>query len=149
MKTQSSLNVGDVVLVQRQAGPMANKWEQFATVVDVDGHDQYFIKVVGSDWVSMRERQSLSEKSPVSSLSVMSAEGEGGVGEPSGGPCQSDNLNVKGAVNTVGTDQLTFLGQSQLSDDTTLEDASSSKIVSYGTGCKSYLQALLGPPSML
>ena len=72
LRTQSSLKVGDVVLVQRQAGPTSNKWEQFATVVDVDGPGQYFIQVVGSDWVSMRECQSLGEKSPVSSPSAMS-----------------------------------------------------------------------------
>ena len=149
LRTQSSLKVGDVVLVQRQAGPTSNKWEQFATVIDVDGPGQYFIQVVGSDWVSMRECQSLGEKSPVSSPSAMSAGGEGGVGEPSGGPCHTDRLKVQGSVNTVGADLFTLYGQSQLSDDTTLEDAPSSKIVSYGTGCKSYLQALLEPPSML
>ena len=148
-KTQSCLDVGDVVLVQRQSGPESNNWEQSGVVVKVNDYDQYQIKMDGGGRVSLRDRQSLKEMPPVSSLSAMSVGREGGVGEPSGGPRHSDHLKVKGAVNTVGVDQVTSSDWPQLSDKTTLGDASSSKIVSSGVGYKSYLQALLEPPSML
>ena len=41
------LSVGDVVLVQNQTGPKANKWEQSGVVVEYQGYDQYRIKMDG------------------------------------------------------------------------------------------------------
>ena len=146
-KTQSSLDVGDAVLVQNQTGPKSNKWELSGTVVEVNGYDQYKIKMDGSGRITLRNCQFLKRIIPVSSLLAKPVEREGGVGEASDGPCRSDRLKVKGTVNTVGADQFTFLGQSHLSDIPNLEDATSSKTVSSGVGCKSYKQALLDPPA--
>ena len=116
-------------------------------VVEVNGYDQYRIKMDGSGRITLRNCQFLKRIIPVSSLVAKPVIEEGGVGEHSDGPRRSDRLKVKGTVNTVGADQFTFIGQSHLSDIPSLDDAISSKIVSSGVGYQSEQTAHLDPPA--
>ena len=58
-KTLQSLEVGDIVSVQNQAGPRAKKWDKTGVVVETKDHDQYRVKVDGSGQTTLRNRQFL------------------------------------------------------------------------------------------
>ena len=58
-KTLPSLQVGDLVSVQNQAGPRAKKWDKTGVVVETLEHDQYRVKVDGSGQTTLRNRQFL------------------------------------------------------------------------------------------
>ena len=96
-KTLPVLRVGDVVLVQNQTGPKSNKWEQSGVVVELNGYDQYQIKMDGSGRVSLRNRQFLKKIVPVGSM-VDKVTMEDGT-EAQSGPHCSDHLKVKGTTN--------------------------------------------------
>ena len=93
-KTLPVLRVGDVVLVQNQTGPRSNKWDQSGVVVELNGYDQYRIKMDGSGRVSLRNRQFLKKIVPVGSMvDKVSIEDDT---ETQVGPRRSDRLKVKG-----------------------------------------------------
>ena len=50
---------GERVFVQNQTGSHPTKWDRSGTVVDVQGHDQYLIKVDGSGRLTVRNRRFL------------------------------------------------------------------------------------------
>ena len=58
-KTLQSLEVGDIVSVQNQAGPRAKKWDKTGVIVETRDHDQYRVKVDGSGQTTLRNRQFL------------------------------------------------------------------------------------------
>merc|ERR1712130_867622 len=61
------LDVGDVVQVQNQRGPKANKWSLSGVIVETLGNNQYRVKMDGSGRVSLRNGQFLKRIHPVSS----------------------------------------------------------------------------------
>ena len=61
------LDVGDVVQVQNQTGPKANKWMLSGVVVETLDNNQYRVKMDGSGRVSLRNGQFLKRIHPVSS----------------------------------------------------------------------------------
>ena len=62
-----TLDVGDVVQVQNQTGPKANKWMLSGVIVESLGNNQYRVKMDGSGRVSLRNGQFLKRIHPVSS----------------------------------------------------------------------------------
>ena len=58
-KKLTLLKVGDVVQVQNQRGPHAPKWEKSGVVVKVLSFDQLKVKMDGSGYTSLRNRQFL------------------------------------------------------------------------------------------
>ena len=54
-----SLEVGDIVSVQNQAGPRAKRWDKMGVIVETRDHDQYRVKVDGSGQTTLRNRQFL------------------------------------------------------------------------------------------
>ena len=70
-KTLQSLEVGDIVSVQNQAGPRAKKWDKTGVIVETRDHDQYRVKVDGSGQTTLRNRQFLRK------LSRKEEEGQG------------------------------------------------------------------------
>ena len=62
-KTLQSLEVGDIVSVQNQAGPRAKKWNKTGVIVETRDHDQYRVKVDGSGQKRL-ETASFSGNSP-------------------------------------------------------------------------------------
>ena len=58
-KSLQSLEVGDIVSVQNQAGPRAKRWDKTGVIVETRDHDQYRVKVDGSGQTTLRNRQFL------------------------------------------------------------------------------------------
>ena len=53
------LGIGDHVFVQNQTGPCPNKWDHSGLVVEAKDHDQYLIKMDGTDQLTLRNRRFL------------------------------------------------------------------------------------------
>ena len=58
-KVLPPLRVGQHVRVQNQIGPHARKWDKTGIVVEVRQHDQYVVKLNGSNRVTLRNRKFL------------------------------------------------------------------------------------------
>ena len=58
-KALGELNPGDVVQIQNQTGPHANKWDMSGVVIESLGFDSYTVKVDGSGRVSKHNRRFL------------------------------------------------------------------------------------------
>ena len=88
------LDVGDVVQVQNQRGPKANKWSLSGVIVESLGNNQYRVKMDGSGRVSLRNGQFLKRIHPVSSrLSPRGASSSAN----SGGQTPTCELEMDGA----------------------------------------------------
>ena len=61
------LQVGTKVHVQNQNGPQPNKWDRTGTVMNVEGNDQYLVKIDGSGRLTLRNRRFLRMFIPVTS----------------------------------------------------------------------------------
>ena len=59
------LAVGDLVRMQNQTGPHANKWDKTGRIVEVRQLDQYVIKIDGSGRITLRSRKFLRKFIPV------------------------------------------------------------------------------------
>ena len=66
-KELPSLKQGDLVSLQNQHGPRAKKWDKTGLVVEALPHQQYRVKVHGSDRITLRNRQYLKKISPIQS----------------------------------------------------------------------------------
>ncbi|XP_046846784.1 uncharacterized protein LOC124440433 [Xenia sp. Carnegie-2017] len=59
------LSIGHHVRIQNQTGPYPTKWDKTGTVIEVLQHDQYRIKVDGSNRITLRNRKFLRQFTPV------------------------------------------------------------------------------------
>ena len=59
------LRVGDYVRVQNQIGPYPLKWDRTGIVVEVRQHDQYIVKINGSNRTTLRNRRFLRHFTPI------------------------------------------------------------------------------------
>ena len=59
------LRVGDHVRVQNQIGPYPLKWDKTGIVVEVRQHDQYIVKINGSNRTTLRNRRFLRHFTPM------------------------------------------------------------------------------------
>ena len=64
-KPLSPLRVGDFVRVQNQFGPNPLKWDRTGVIVEVKQHDQYVVKVDGSNRCTLRNRKFLRRYEPI------------------------------------------------------------------------------------
>ena len=68
LKTRSKdllpLHVGDCCRIQNQHGRFPKKWDKTGHVVQVNGHDQYMIKVDGTGRITLRNRKFLRRIEP-------------------------------------------------------------------------------------
>ncbi|XP_046863513.1 uncharacterized protein LOC124457279 [Xenia sp. Carnegie-2017] len=59
------LSIGHHVRIQNQTGPYPTKWDKTGTVIEVLQHDQYRVKVDGSNRITLRNRKFLRQFTPV------------------------------------------------------------------------------------
>ncbi|XP_046858537.1 uncharacterized protein LOC124451985 [Xenia sp. Carnegie-2017] len=59
------LSIGHHVRIQNQTGPYPAKWDKTGTVIEVLQHDQYRVKVDGSNRITLRNRKFLRQFTPV------------------------------------------------------------------------------------
>ena len=64
------LSIGDNVWIQNQTGSRPNKWEKTGVVVEVRQHDQYLVRIEGSNRLTLRNRKFLRKFSPLSSMKL-------------------------------------------------------------------------------
>ena len=64
-KALPPLKVGDLVRVQNQLGNAPRKWDKTGTVVEVRQHDQYVVKIDGSNRATLRNRKFLRKYEPM------------------------------------------------------------------------------------
>ena len=64
-KSLPPLKVGDLVRVQNQIGNAPRKWDKSGTIVEVRQHDQYVVKVDGSNRATLRNRKFLRKYQPM------------------------------------------------------------------------------------
>ena len=63
-KELAPLEVGDPVYIQNQVGKSPLKWDKSGTIVEVNGFDQYMVKVDGSGRLTRRNRKFLRKFTP-------------------------------------------------------------------------------------
>ena len=59
------LKIGDTVRLQNQSGPYPKRWDKTGIVIEVRQFDQYVIKVDGSNYATLRNRQFLRKYVPI------------------------------------------------------------------------------------
>ena len=58
-KELKPLNIGDPVYVQNLMGNNPLKWDRTGTVVEVKPYKQYYVKLDGTGWITLRNRRNL------------------------------------------------------------------------------------------
>ena len=69
---------GNLVLVQNQTGPHANKWNRTGVVVEAKPHEQYIVRMDGSGRVTLRNRRYLRRLEKLQGAQVPAPIGTGG-----------------------------------------------------------------------
>ena len=64
-KRLPQLERGDTVWIQNQTGPHPTKWNKTGVVVEVKQHDQYLVRVDGSNRLTLRNRKFLRKYTPL------------------------------------------------------------------------------------
>lgn len=85
-KELSPLHVGDSVYVQNQVGRYPNKWDKSGKIVEVKQYDQYYVKIDGSNRLSLRNRKFLRKFTPFKCEATQGSRGT----LPPYAPCPDD-----------------------------------------------------------
>jgi hypothetical protein len=64
-KSLPPLKVGDLVRVQNQVGKAPRKWDKTGTIIEVKQHNQYIVKIDGSNRATLRNRKFLRKYEPM------------------------------------------------------------------------------------